>query len=54
MMAERNRQGDLDAELTLVRVAVEHPEAVVPILAMVRPDQLLIRFPERSGRSSRD
>jgi len=38
-MARSHRQGDLDAELTLVRVAVEHPEAVVPILDMVRPDQ---------------
>ena len=39
MMARSNRQGDLDAELTLARAAVEHPEAVVPVLDMVRPDQ---------------
>jgi replicative DNA helicase len=39
MMIKRNRQGDLDAELTLVRAAVDHAEAVVPILDIVRPDQ---------------
>jgi replicative DNA helicase len=35
----RNRQGDLDAELTLTRLAVEPPKAVARVLEMVHPDQ---------------
>jgi replicative DNA helicase len=38
-MRQHKAQGDLDAELTLVRSAVEHPQKVSRILGMVIPDE---------------
>lgn len=38
-MNERKPQGDLDAEFTLVKGAVEYPAKVARILPMLRPDE---------------
>ncbi len=38
-MNNRKRQGDLDAESTLIRAAVEHPAKVAAVLEMVQPDE---------------